>query len=134
MLSMSQQALGDVAGLTFQQVQKYEKGANRISVSRLVQFAQALNVEPGYFFEGAPDVKDKGGTSPEAMFRTSPDCERLIRAVAAIADPALRQAAVQASVALAAELAGPAGADKPRTRRSKGLQPTSSTATRSPSV
>lgn len=121
-LGLSQQALSDAAGLTFQQVQKYEKGVNRISASRLVQFAQVLGVEPGYFFEGAPELQASrtGEARPEDVFRVSPECARLIRAVAAIADPALRQAAVAASVALAAELAGPAGADKPRTRRSKG--------------
>jgi transcriptional regulator with XRE-family HTH domain len=58
MLSMSQEKLGDALGLTFQQVQKYEKGANRIGASRLQQIANILQVPVAFFFEGAP--------SPEA--------------------------------------------------------------------
>jgi transcriptional regulator with XRE-family HTH domain len=54
MLSMSQEKLGDALGLTFQQVQKYEKGTNRIGASRLQQIAQILQVQVSFFFEGAP--------------------------------------------------------------------------------
>ncbi len=50
MLSMSQEKLGDALGLTFQQVQKYEKGANRVGASRLAAIAKALGVSIGYFF------------------------------------------------------------------------------------
>ena len=56
MLSMSQEKLGDALGLTFQQVQKYEKGANRIGASRLQQIAHILQVPVSFFFEGAPSV------------------------------------------------------------------------------
>jgi len=56
MLSMSQEKLGDALGLTFQQVQKYEKGANRIGASRLQQIAHILQVPVSFFFEGAPNV------------------------------------------------------------------------------
>jgi transcriptional regulator with XRE-family HTH domain len=56
MLSMSQEKLGDALGLTFQQVQKYEKGANRIGASRLQQIAQILQVPVSFFFEGAPSA------------------------------------------------------------------------------
>lgn len=56
MLSMSQEKLGDALGLTFQQVQKYEKGTNRIGASRLQQIAHILEVPVSFFFEGAPDV------------------------------------------------------------------------------
>jgi transcriptional regulator with XRE-family HTH domain len=56
MLGMSQEKLGDAIGLTFQQVQKYEKGANRISASRLQQIADVLGVPVTYFFDGAPGV------------------------------------------------------------------------------
>jgi transcriptional regulator with XRE-family HTH domain len=48
---MSQERLGDALGLTFQQVQKYEKGTNRIGASRLQQIAGVLNVSPAFFFE-----------------------------------------------------------------------------------
>jgi transcriptional regulator with XRE-family HTH domain len=53
-LDMSQTALGDALGITFQQVQKYEKGANRISASRLQHMANALQVPVPFFFEGLP--------------------------------------------------------------------------------
>ena len=51
---MSQEKLGDALGLTFQQVQKYEKGTNRIGASRLQQIAHILQVPVSFFFEGAP--------------------------------------------------------------------------------
>jgi transcriptional regulator with XRE-family HTH domain len=54
MLSMSQEKLGDALGLTFQQVQKYEKGANRIGASRLQHIATILQVPVSFFFEGSP--------------------------------------------------------------------------------
>jgi transcriptional regulator with XRE-family HTH domain len=54
MLGMSQEKLGDALGLTFQQVQKYEKGTNRIGASRLQQIAHILQVQVSFFFEGAP--------------------------------------------------------------------------------
>lgn len=56
MLSMSQEKLGDALGLTFQQVQKYEKGTNRIGASRLQQIAHILQVPVAFFFEGAPEL------------------------------------------------------------------------------
>jgi transcriptional regulator with XRE-family HTH domain len=55
MLSMSQEKLGDALGLTFQQVQKYEKGTNRIGASRLQQISRILEVPVSFFFEGAPE-------------------------------------------------------------------------------
>jgi transcriptional regulator with XRE-family HTH domain len=56
MLGMSQEKLGDALGLTFQQVQKYEKGANRIGASRLQQISQILQVPVSFFFDGAPSA------------------------------------------------------------------------------
>ena len=64
MLSMSQEKLGDALGLTFQQVQKYEKGTNRIGASRLQQIAGILQVPVSFFFEGAPH---EGGGSRGGM-------------------------------------------------------------------
>src|SRR3569833_1965840 len=61
MLAMSQEKLGDALGLTFQQVQKYEKGTNRIGASRLQQIAHILQVPVSFFFEGAP----AGGSGPQ---------------------------------------------------------------------
>jgi transcriptional regulator with XRE-family HTH domain len=56
MLGMSQEKLGNSLGLTFQQVQKYEKGTNRIGASRLQQISLILQVPVSFFFEGAPTV------------------------------------------------------------------------------
>ena len=63
MLNMSQSKLGDGLGLTFQQVQKYEKGTNRIGASRLQQIAHILQVPVSFFFEGAPQVPGSKVTS-----------------------------------------------------------------------
>ncbi len=54
LLGMSQEKLGEALNLTFQQVQKYEKGTNRIGASRLQQISKTLNVPAAYFFDGAP--------------------------------------------------------------------------------
>jgi transcriptional regulator with XRE-family HTH domain len=64
MLSMSQEKLGDALGLTFQQVQKYEKGTNRIGASRLQQISHILQVPVAFFFEGAPSL---GGAHGDGM-------------------------------------------------------------------
>ena len=53
-LGITQVALGEKLGLTFQQVQKYEKGANRITAGRLYSLSEIFDVEPSYFFEGLP--------------------------------------------------------------------------------
>ena len=63
MLSMSQEKLGDALGLTFQQVQKYEKGTNRIGASRLQHIANILQVPVSFFFEGAPHTAHSSGMS-----------------------------------------------------------------------
>src|ERR1700731_4533434 len=62
MLSMSQEKLGDALGLTFQQVQKYEKGTNRIGASRLQHISNILQVPVAFFFGGPPNVQ--GGPRP----------------------------------------------------------------------
>ncbi|HEU5273720.1 MAG TPA: helix-turn-helix domain-containing protein [Xanthobacteraceae bacterium] len=61
MLAMSQEKLGDALGLTFQQVQKYEKGTNRIGASRLQQISSILQVPVSFFFEGAALLEGGGG-------------------------------------------------------------------------
>jgi len=58
LLGMSQERLGDSMGLTFQQVQKYEKGVNRIGASRLYQISKILDVPVQFFFEEAPHIGD----------------------------------------------------------------------------
>jgi transcriptional regulator with XRE-family HTH domain len=66
MLNMSQEKLGDALSLSFQQVQKYEKGTNRIGASRLQQIAHTLHVPTSFFFEGAPHPPRHSGGMGEA--------------------------------------------------------------------
>ena len=63
LLGMSQTKLGDAVGLTFQQVQKYECGSNRMGASRLFEFANVLNVPVAYFFEEMPTKARPAGPS-----------------------------------------------------------------------
>jgi transcriptional regulator with XRE-family HTH domain len=66
LISMSQEKLGAALGLTFQQVQKYEKGTNRIGASRLQQIGSVLGVPVDYFFDGAPQMEAIEGGFAEA--------------------------------------------------------------------
>jgi transcriptional regulator with XRE-family HTH domain len=68
MLGLSQTKLADALGLTFQQVQKYEKGANRIGGSRLQHISQILQVPPAFFFEGVPQARDEHHAQTETPF------------------------------------------------------------------
>jgi transcriptional regulator with XRE-family HTH domain len=71
MLGMSQEKLGDALDLTFQQVQKYEKGTNRIGASRLQQISHILQVPVSFFFEGAPasaGISLPSGDAPSPAF------------------------------------------------------------------
>jgi len=64
-LGLSQTTLGDKLGVSFQQVQKYERGANRISASRLHDLARALSVQPEFFFEGEMTGQIADSVSPD---------------------------------------------------------------------
>lgn len=74
-LGVSQEALGDAIGITFQQVQKYEKGTNRIGSSRLCEIAKVLKVTPSYFFEGtdAAGGEDEGALRQSTAFLATKD-------------------------------------------------------------
>ena len=62
LMGMSQEKLGTAVTLTFQQIQKYESGANRISASKMWQLCEVLDIAPGYFFEGLEGRRrGKGG-------------------------------------------------------------------------
>jgi transcriptional regulator with XRE-family HTH domain len=100
MLSMSQEKLGDALGLTFQQVQKYEKGTNRIGASRLQQISNILQVPVEFFFEGAPHVAgtpraegfaDAPSPAYVSEFLASSDGLSLTKAFMRISDPKLRR-------------------------------------------
>jgi transcriptional regulator with XRE-family HTH domain len=99
MLGMSQEKLGEAFGLTFQQVQKYEKGTNRMGASRLQHAAHILDVPVPFFFEVAPGQQAVDGTAPLPSFVnefiSSEDGLRLIKAFVRIARPAVRRRIVQ---------------------------------------
>lgn len=65
MVGMTQQQLGDIVGIKFQQIQKYETGMNRISASRLWDIAQALDVPISFFFEGADPTPNEAEAPAE---------------------------------------------------------------------
>ena len=110
MLNLSQEKLGKALGITFQQVQKYEKGVNRMGSSRLQQAADILGVTVPFFFEGATGGTYKpDGSAPSPAyvneFVSSEDGLRLIKAFARITRPAVRHRIV----ALVREIAGDEG-------------------------
>ncbi len=89
MLGMSQTNLGDGLRLTFQQVQKYEKGVNRISSGRLVRIAEILKVPIAFFFEGLEKTQ-KGSPGVDFELYQTADTIRLMRAYSAIKDRGIR--------------------------------------------
>ena len=101
MMGISQTALGDALGLTFQQVQKYEKGANRISASRLQHIAHILTVPESFFFEGAPNGGVGGNASSAPMpsyvadFMATTDGLALSKAFVSIRNAKLRSCIVR---------------------------------------
>jgi transcriptional regulator with XRE-family HTH domain len=101
MLGMSQEKLGDALGLTFQQIQKYEKGTNRVGASRLQQIADVLQVHVSFMFEGAPSGAAGGGGMSEAAspayvsdFLATSDGLALTRAFTKLKDAKLRRSIV----------------------------------------
>jgi transcriptional regulator with XRE-family HTH domain len=102
MLGMSQEKLAEGIGLTFQQVQKYEKGTNRISASRLQHIAHILGVSVTYFFDGAPGLpgaSNGAGTAPSPAYVTdflaTSNGLALTRAFMRIEDVTLRRSIVR---------------------------------------
>jgi transcriptional regulator with XRE-family HTH domain len=102
LLGMSQERLGESMGLTFQQVQKYEKGVNRIGASRLLQISEILDVPVEFFFEEAPHVDGRrapGVAEADSEkfileFLNSREGLELNRAFAKISDPKVRKSVV----------------------------------------
>jgi len=110
MLGMSQEKLGDALDLTFQQVQKYEKGTNRIGASRLQSIAQILQVPVSFFFEGAPSGTGRPtgmGEAPSPAyisdFLASSEGLALTKAFMRIKDPKVRRRVVDLVEAIAGE-------------------------------
>jgi len=92
MIGLSQEKLGAALGLTFQQVQKYEKGSNRVGASRLLEIAGVLGVGVEYFYEGLPQVAgDTPRHEPILEFLTIPESERLVRNFVRLKDEVARR-------------------------------------------
>jgi transcriptional regulator with XRE-family HTH domain len=93
LIGMSQEKLGEALGLTFQQVQKYEKGVNRIGAGRLFQVARILGVPITYFYEDVSNVGfTEGATSPPVIeFLASADGLQLSLAFMRIKEPKVRK-------------------------------------------
>ena len=115
MLGMSQEKLGDALGLTFQQVQKYEKGTNRVGASRIQQIAEILQVPVSFLFEGGPSGTPgpngfAEGASPSYVsdFLATSEGLALTKAFTRIADSKLRRSIVD----LVEQIAAREGPDK----------------------
>jgi transcriptional regulator with XRE-family HTH domain len=107
LVGFSQEKLGEALGITFQQIQKYEKGTNRIGASRLQQAAQVLGVPVNFFFEGAPSENglSNGFAEPSspiymADFASSPEGHQLITAFLKIKEPKLRKKIIDLVIAM----------------------------------
>jgi transcriptional regulator with XRE-family HTH domain len=113
-IGLSQEKLADILGLTFQQVQKYEKGVNRIAASRLFDIAQALDVRIEFFFDGLR-AATAGGVAEEGpnglVFDTlaTPEGLQLMTLFGSIRNPRVRRRVVELVRVLAEE----AAADQP---------------------
>jgi len=110
LVGMSQTKLGEALDVTFQQIQKYEKGSNRIGASRLQQIARVLDVEPAFFFEGAPTSEPRPSGVAEAPdhsyvvdFLSTNEGLQLNRAFAQIRDPRVRKRIIDLVTSLATE-------------------------------
>jgi transcriptional regulator with XRE-family HTH domain len=109
-VGLSQSKLGEALGITFQQIQKYEKGSNRIGASRLQELARVLNVQPAFFFEGAPPGLAGAGGFAEpnssakiADFLSTAEGLQLNRSFALIRDPKVRKRILDLVSSLAQE-------------------------------
>ncbi len=111
MLGMSQEKLGDSLGITFQQIQKYEKGTNRVGASRLQNISSILNVPVSFFFEdapgdpstGQPGMSEASSSNYVVDFLSSSEGLQLNRAFVKIEDPKVRRKLVDLVKALAAD-------------------------------
>lgn len=109
MLGMSQEKLGESLGITFQQIQKYEKGTNRVGASRLQNISSILNVPVSFFFEDAPGDQPAPGMAEASSsnyvvdFLSSSEGLQLNRAFVKISDPKVRRRIVDLVKTLAAD-------------------------------
>lgn len=90
LLGLSQHQLAKTLGFTFQQLQKYENGVNRVSASRLYQLAQVLRVPIAWFYEGLHIGRKSSSTPADLSQLTDPEVLQLVRAYYCIKDAAAR--------------------------------------------
>ena len=106
LIGMSQERLGDLLGLTFQQVQKYEKGVNRIGAGRLFEVSRILNVPIDFFYEGVntqPGASEPEGAPPVMEFVSSGEGLQLSLAFMKIKDAKVRKRMLDLVKSLAEE-------------------------------
>lgn len=105
LIGMSQERLGDLLGLTFQQVQKYEKGVNRIGAGRLFEIARILGVPIDFFYDGVGAALENPaeGTPPVMEFVSSGEGLQLSLAFMKIKDPKVRKRVLDLVKSLANE-------------------------------
>ncbi|HEX4118120.1 MAG TPA: helix-turn-helix transcriptional regulator [Rhizomicrobium sp.] len=108
LIGMSQEKLGDLLGLTFQQVQKYEKGINRIGAGRLFEIARILDVPIDFFYDGVATTSDGLGeaSAPVMEFVSSTEGLQLSLAFMKIRDPKVRKRVLDLVKSLVEEEAG----------------------------
>jgi transcriptional regulator with XRE-family HTH domain len=127
---LSQQALAEKLGITFQQIQKYERGANRIAASRLVSIGQALEKPVSYFLDdGREPVK---GAKPQADVLSSPEQVALAGFFAAIDNPKVRRRVVDLLRAIIDADAARKAHEAPARRKPAPRKPVKKLAGRSP--
>jgi transcriptional regulator with XRE-family HTH domain len=103
---MSQTELGRRVGVTFQQVQKYEKGRNRVSASRLQRIADVLNVPVAFFFGDGAESKGASAAETGLAFLETAGAVRLVRAYSKIRDSRTRRSLVELAETMAREAGG----------------------------
>ena len=92
---LTQSDLARLVGISFQSVQKYEQGENRVSASRLYEFAQALGVAPQHFFDGLEGPRSGDAALPDVAADVDSELRHRLLAVMAIEDERLRRLIVQ---------------------------------------
>lgn len=100
-LGMNQNSLGQKTGITFQQIQKYEKGTNRIGASRLYEFSKILGVSVDYFFEGFDSNNSKKSLKDNRSNFNNKEIFNLIKAFSQIKDPVVRKSIIALTKSLA---------------------------------
>lgn len=103
LLSLSQEQLASRANITFQQIQKYERGFNRISAGRLFEFASILSVPISYFYDGYPNTEQTKGTQEPTIqdgLLNTPEIIKLVKAYNEIKDQSIKKKMLSMLIAI----------------------------------